>query len=198
MVPFNRSDWYCAGSYLKRMKKVDSDRCWFCNTGKRQSVFHLAARCPAWAGQARVMWKRIQRLCEKGDPVTPSVRVMFGDSRATSAVLMFLRDTRVRRMVSLARGRIGGKRRTARARERRAGRPTPECTLSFVAPLLLLSPWCTILRMRLSFVLSFAFPLGCWGPYYDQLCRCLARENGYVKRVTAVASAAAESLPWTF
>ena len=58
------------------------------------------ARCPAWAGQARVMWKRIGRLCEKRGPVTTSVRAMFGDQRATPAVLTFLRDTRVGRMVS--------------------------------------------------------------------------------------------------
>ena len=34
--------------------------------------------------------------------MTPSVRVMLGDNRATPAVLTFLRDTRVGRMVSLA------------------------------------------------------------------------------------------------
>ena len=33
--------------HLKRMKKVDSDRRWFRNTGKRQSRFRLVARCPA-------------------------------------------------------------------------------------------------------------------------------------------------------
>ena len=44
------------GSYLRdKVKKVDSDRCWFCDTGERQSRFHLVARCPAWARQARVM-----------------------------------------------------------------------------------------------------------------------------------------------
>ena len=32
------------GSYLKRRNKVDSDRCWFCSTGERQSRFHLVAR----------------------------------------------------------------------------------------------------------------------------------------------------------
>ena len=83
-------------------KKVDSDRCWFCNTGERQSRFHLVARCPAWAGQARVVWKRIGGLCEKRGPVTPSVRAMFGDQRATPAVLTFLRGTRVGRVISLA------------------------------------------------------------------------------------------------
>ena len=69
---------------------------------REQSQFHLVARCPAWAGQARAMWKRIGRLCEKRGPVTPSVRAMFGDQRATPEVLTFLRDTRVGKMISLA------------------------------------------------------------------------------------------------
>ena len=47
------------------------------------------------------MWKRIRRLCERRGPVTPSVQAMFGDQRATPAVLTFLRDTRVGRMTSV-------------------------------------------------------------------------------------------------
>ena len=35
-------------------------------------------------------------------PVAPSVRAIFGDSRATPVVLTFLRDTRVRRVACLA------------------------------------------------------------------------------------------------
>ena len=46
------------GSYLRdKIHKIDSDRCWWCDTGECQSRFHLVARCPAWAGQARAMWK---------------------------------------------------------------------------------------------------------------------------------------------
>ena len=48
------------------------------------------------------MWKRIEKLYEKRGPITPSVRAISGDQRATPAVLAFLRDTRVRRMISLA------------------------------------------------------------------------------------------------
>ena len=37
------------GSYLKdKVKEIDSDRCWFCDTGECQYRFHLAARCPVW------------------------------------------------------------------------------------------------------------------------------------------------------
>ena len=44
------------GSYLHdKIHKIDSDRCWWCDTGERQSRFRLVARSPAFAGQARVM-----------------------------------------------------------------------------------------------------------------------------------------------
>ena len=41
-------------------------------------------------------------MCEWIGPGTPSVRRMFNDVRATPAVLTFLRDMRVGRMVTLA------------------------------------------------------------------------------------------------
>ena len=47
------------------------------------------------------MWKRIERLCEEREPVTPSLRTMFDDPRAAPAVLTFLRDTKVGMMISL-------------------------------------------------------------------------------------------------
>ena len=44
------------GSYLwHKIHKVDSDRCWWCDTGERQSRFHLVVRCPARASQALAM-----------------------------------------------------------------------------------------------------------------------------------------------
>ena len=44
------------GSYLRdKIHRIDSNRRWRCDTGERQSRFLLVARCPAWAGQARVM-----------------------------------------------------------------------------------------------------------------------------------------------
>ena len=32
-----------------RIRKIDSDRCWWCDSGERQSYYHLFARCKAWA-----------------------------------------------------------------------------------------------------------------------------------------------------
>ena len=58
----------------------------------------------------RVMWRRIARrescggqiarLCEWKTPRAPAVRLMFDDVRAAPAVLSFLRDTRVGRIVA--------------------------------------------------------------------------------------------------
>ena len=59
------------GAYLRdKLHKIDSDKCWWCDTGQRQSRFHLVARCPAWAGQARVIWRRIGRLGEWDRPLS--------------------------------------------------------------------------------------------------------------------------------
>ena len=41
-------------------------------------------------------------MCEWSGPRAPSVRRMFDDVRATPAVLAFLRDTSVEKMVTLA------------------------------------------------------------------------------------------------
>ena len=40
------------GSYLHRVGTIDDDRSWHCDTGERQTLLHLIARCPAWRGQA--------------------------------------------------------------------------------------------------------------------------------------------------
>ena len=48
------------------------------------------------------MWRRIPRLCEWKTPRAPSVRLMFDDVRAAPAVLTFLRDTRVGRVITVA------------------------------------------------------------------------------------------------
>ena len=49
------------------------------------------------------MWKRIARSCEWERPRALAVRLMFDDVHAVPAMLTFLRDTRVGKMVPLAR-----------------------------------------------------------------------------------------------
>ena len=47
------------------------------------------------------MWQRVEKDCEQESPRAPSAR-LFGDERATPAVLEFPADTRVGREPSLA------------------------------------------------------------------------------------------------
>ena len=114
------------GSYLHRMELVDDDTCWWCDTGERQTRFHLVASCPAWRGQARVLWKRVAKLCEWNGPRAPEVRLLFDDVPAAPAVLSFLRDTRIGRIVPQAlRRRRDGEEGREVDREGEEGGPGP-------------------------------------------------------------------------
>ena len=90
------------GSFLHRIGSIDDVTCWLCDTGQRQTRFRLVARCPTLRGQQRVLWKRVERLCEWKEPKAKEVRLLFDDIRAAPAVLTFLRDTRVGRVVTQA------------------------------------------------------------------------------------------------
>ena len=48
------------------------------------------------------MWKSIGKACEREHPRAPSVRLLFQVDRATPAVLTFLVEAKVGKMVSLA------------------------------------------------------------------------------------------------
>ena len=71
------------------------------------------------------MGKRIARLCEWERPRAPAVRLMFDDVHAAPAVLTFLRDTRVGRMVPLARREEWGGEYTSREVDREEGESGP-------------------------------------------------------------------------
>ena len=74
---------------------MDDDTCWLCDTGQRQTRFHLVARCPTLRGQQRVLWRRVEGLCDWEEARAREVRLLFDDVRAAPAVLTFLRDTQV-------------------------------------------------------------------------------------------------------
>ena len=48
------------------------------------------------------MWRRVERLCDWEEPRAREVRLLFDDVRAAPAVLAFLREARVRKIVSQA------------------------------------------------------------------------------------------------
>ena len=45
------------------------------------------------------MWRKVEKLCEWEGPRPPEVRLIFDDVRAAPAVLTFLRDTRIGKIV---------------------------------------------------------------------------------------------------
>jgi len=43
--------------FLKeKLKKSDSDQCWWCETGKRQTRDHLFKKCRRWKAEINVLW----------------------------------------------------------------------------------------------------------------------------------------------
>ena len=40
-------------------QRLASDKCWWCNCGKRQTRHHLFTECRAWSPQIRGLWKRV-------------------------------------------------------------------------------------------------------------------------------------------
>ena len=44
-------------------QRLDLDRCWWCNCGKRQTRHHLFTECRAWAPQVRALWSRVGKDC---------------------------------------------------------------------------------------------------------------------------------------
>ena len=116
---------------------------------------------------------------------------MFDEVHAAPAVLTFLRDTRVGRMVPLAlREEWRGD--TSREVDREGGEgglglPKNVFFLRFSSSF---SFGCEIFSgAAVSFVFTLYFLMGCWGPFYDRFCRPGARENGYLEKPTTTATA---------
>lgn len=85
-----------AGAYLAgRIKKIQSSEYWWRGSGERQTR-RRAYRPPEQkdAEERREgMWM---------ETPAPSIRTLFQDDRATTVALIFLRETKVGRVISLA------------------------------------------------------------------------------------------------
>ena len=82
------------GTHRVRLDRTDTPECWWCTSGEPQPRHHLFTRCPAWRPQTRRLWKDIGEACRWERPRAPSVRYLW-EGKATSAVLEFLRTTRM-------------------------------------------------------------------------------------------------------
>ena len=64
------------GPYLKEMKLAQSDACWRCGSGERQSRHHLFVRRQAWAIQTKESWRSVGKACGRKHPRAPAVRLL--------------------------------------------------------------------------------------------------------------------------
>jgi hypothetical protein len=50
------------GTHLVRIKKKESDACWWCDSGRKQSRGHLFGKCRAWKRECLALKKRVERI----------------------------------------------------------------------------------------------------------------------------------------
>jgi hypothetical protein len=83
------------GTHLKRIKKKESDTCWWCDSGRRQTSGHLFRRCRAWRPKLLDLKKMVERLKGKrrGRGTRLNVVSLFQDERLTKDILEFLERT---------------------------------------------------------------------------------------------------------
>ena len=90
------------GNYLcNKIHKLSSDKSWWCGQDERQTRHHLFVNCAAWKPQIKELWKKVGYLCGWKHPRAPRMALLFGDERATKAVLSFLRKTKVGQRVTI-------------------------------------------------------------------------------------------------
>jgi hypothetical protein len=77
--------------YLKeRLGKIDSDRCWWCEIGKRQSLEHLFKECMYWKDDMKDLWRRVERDVGWKWYHWKPISSLFNEKKATGAILEFL------------------------------------------------------------------------------------------------------------
>ena len=90
------------GDYLcNKIHQLSSDKCWWCGQDERQTRHHLFVNCAAWKPQIKELWKDVGYLCGWKHPRASRIALLFGDERATGAVLSSLRKTKVGQIVTI-------------------------------------------------------------------------------------------------
>jgi hypothetical protein len=84
------------GPHLKRIKKAEDDKCWWCTRKVAQSREHLFKHCKHWRQPQNALWQAVTEASGRGKSNT-SMKDLFGDRRCSEAVIQFLRSTEVGR-----------------------------------------------------------------------------------------------------
>jgi hypothetical protein len=82
-----------------RIKKKKSDRCWWCESGRRQTRGNLFRECRRWQREFAELRKEVERIMGKTRRLRERLKVvdLFNDDRLTKAILEFLAATEVGR-----------------------------------------------------------------------------------------------------
>jgi 23S rRNA A1618 N6-methylase RlmF len=79
------------GVHLKRIKTIDDDRCWWCDSGERQSVKHLMKECRKWRESRETLKKNVkQHLWQHHD-----LQHLFANRDASKPLLEYLETTEI-------------------------------------------------------------------------------------------------------
>ena len=60
------SDHAAIGPYLA--ERIQSDKCWWCGSGERQSCHRFFVKCRAWSVQIKKLWRSVRKACERKHP----------------------------------------------------------------------------------------------------------------------------------
>ncbi|KAF8536579.1 hypothetical protein BDD12DRAFT_889802 [Trichophaea hybrida] len=100
-VGSNTYPWYRPGFYLERIKKKESQECWWCQH-ERQTRDHLFKWCKKWKRQQDVLWEKLKVKCKwkEGRTKVPMSQA-FDTDEAVEPMLEFLADTDVGRVTGV-------------------------------------------------------------------------------------------------
>jgi hypothetical protein len=87
------------GVHLKRIKRRESDECWWCRAGCRQTRGHLFGGCRRWKKEFLELQKRVEHIqgTKRRNRGRLKAVSLFKDERLTEAVLDFLKATGIGR-----------------------------------------------------------------------------------------------------
>jgi hypothetical protein len=87
------------GTHLVRIRKKESDKCWWCESGRRQTRGHLFRECRRWQREFAELRREVARITGKTRRLRERLKAvdLFTDDRLTKAILDFLAVTEVGR-----------------------------------------------------------------------------------------------------
>jgi hypothetical protein len=86
----------------EKLKKIDSDQCWWYESGRRQTREHLFKECSAWKTQINNLWRQAGRKLGWRRPKMIKVSRLLREEKVIPDILQFLRDTGVGKVKRVA------------------------------------------------------------------------------------------------